>query len=122
MATIVIAQTPDSTRHRAFKVINVRCRYMLFSAEILSILLFVGLMVLMPFALGSVVRLMLKPSQHSGNWMTFAYVMTILGWTFSFGLGKAQVMSYQASVLLGSVLYIPGIFLIAYHSKRPKQP
>ncbi len=96
---------------------------MLFSAEILSIPLFVGFMALIPFALGSASRLLLKPAQPAGKaWTTFAYVLTLLGWACAFAFGKTSIMSYQASVLLGSVLYVPGTFMLAYLSWRPKQP
>ncbi len=94
---------------------------MLFSSEILSIPLFVSLKVMIPFALGSVGRILMKPTQPAGKSLTtLSYVMTFLGWGCAFAFGKSSIMSYQASVLLGAVLYVPGTFMLAYLSRRPR--
>ncbi len=123
IAKTVKPSTHKFSHHRAAKLNHASCIGMLFSAEILSIPLFVGFMVVIPFALGSAVRAMMKPARSAGQaWTTFAYVMTFLGWACAFAFGKTSIMSYQASVLLGSVLYVPGTFMLAYFSRRPKQP
>ena len=88
-------------------------------SSILVILVFVTLLVTAPLALGLLCRKLigsLPPA--SPMWLPIAQLLTALGWAAALALGKTGVMSYPASVLLGAVLYGPGLFLWGFHARR----
>ena len=86
----------------------------------LTILLFVALMTAVPLALGLACRWLVARTAAPAHpwWLPLAQCLTLLGWAAALALGKTGVMSYPASVLLGAVLYGPGLFLWGFHARR----
>ena len=87
---------------------------------VLIVQMFVVLMVGFPLTLGLLCRKLAgrraKPLRPM--WLTVAQLLTILGWGSALALGKLEITSYPASVLLGAVLYAPGLFLWGFHARR----
>ena len=86
----------------------------------LPIAVFVSLMAGMPLLLGLLCRRIMgsASSPARGLWTTLAQLLTLLGWGTALALGKLGFMGYPASVLLGSVLYAPGLFIWGYHIRQ----
>jgi hypothetical protein len=89
------------------------------SSSGLIVLLFLALAVALPAGFGFLCRrIVFRSLSVAGpRWLAFAQVLTFLGWGAAFVLGNRGVMSYSASVLLGSVLFAPGHFLWALWSQ-----
>jgi hypothetical protein len=93
---------------------------MYFENNIQTIFIFLALMVGMPLALGRLCRWLVLnhlPTVSSG-WMTGALLVTALGWVLTFVSGRMGWMSYEASVLMGAMLFVPGQFCLSLFSTR----
>jgi hypothetical protein len=89
------------------------------NSSVIAIPLFVAIMVFAPIILGHVCRKVMRrdSSLTNGKWSLFGQLLAIAGWSIAFGLGKINVMSYPAAVLLGALLYVPGLFMFAFCAK-----
>lgn len=85
----------------------------------MPIVLFVCLLVAVPFALGLLCRLCLGKAWARTNpkWVPLAQLLTLAGWGFALALGKSGTLSYPASVLLCALLHVPGLFLWGFHAR-----
>ncbi len=86
---------------------------MLPDSSSLIIWTFVGLFTLAPWGLGWICRWFLGPHRTAvaSSWITAAQTLTALGWALAFLLGRMEWMPYEASVLMGAVLFVPGQFM-----------
>jgi predicted Na+-dependent transporter len=85
---------------------------MLLDPSAIAVITYVLLLAILPLGLGFLSRLLLgKPlATVHPTWITLAQGMTALGWCAAFVLGKTGLLSYEAGVLLGAVLFVPGQF------------
>lgn len=92
---------------------------MTIDSSVSAIVVFVILMVALPLVLGLLCRKLagVPEARPKSWWVPLALVLTVLGWGIAFALGKLGIMSYPASVLLGAVLYLPGLFLWGFHAR-----
>jgi hypothetical protein len=81
---------------------------------------FVGLFTLVPLGLGWICRWFLGPNRTAiaPLWITAAQTLTAVGWALAFLLGRMGWMSYEASVLMGAMLFVPGQFCLSLFSTR----
>lgn len=88
---------------------------MFINSSILAIPFFVAIMVATPLILGYLFRkffMKKATAQLSSRWSLLGQILSVLGWCVAFGLGKSDIMTYQAAVMLSGLLYVPGLFIL----------
>lgn len=88
-------------------------------AYLIISVLYVALFAITPWALGFLASMLLLPYAKPPTWLSgIGAVLTLIGWGGAFYLGQRRLLAYETSIQLGSLLFVPGLFLWSFSSAK----
>lgn len=107
-----------SLQSSVFSLVSPKGRVLMwFHESVVAILGFVAILLVAPLFLGWFVRKVSR-ARSTGSWfpwVTFSQALVAAGWGLAWSMATFGFMGHAAGILLGALLYVPGLFLLGWH-------